>query len=124
MIKRNFILIIIGIENHIISRIQPLIQENLVFPTADDVSGVTLSLIVIALTYRLHPIELVDVKLGKHEIVGNRLSFEDINDIYAECLRTKSSFFNSGQIGKEQEDGVKETIHYAVAIEWMEAAEE
>ena len=115
----------IGEENYILSRIQPLIKENLVFPTDDDVSGVTLSLIMIALTYRLHPIELVDGKVGKSHIVESRISFEDTQHIYSECLRTKSSFFDSGQIGRqESSNDTKELVHYTVAIEWMEAAEE
>ena len=115
----------IGEENYIISRIQPLIRENLVFPTDDDVSGVTLSLIVISLTYRLHPIELVDGKVGKFHLVTNRISFEDTKHIYEECLRTKTSFFNSGQIGKHNPSNeTKKMVHYAAAIEWMEAAEE
>ena len=115
----------IGEDNYILSRIQPLIQDNLVFPTDDDVSGITLSLIVIALTYRLHPIELVDGKLGKFHTAANRISFEDIKHIYAECLRTKGSFFDSGSIGKPNpSNDTKEIIHYAAAIEWMEAAEE
>ena len=115
----------IGEENYILSKIQPLIQNNLVFPTDDDVSGITLSLIVIALTYRLHPIELVDGKLGKFRIAANQISFEDIEHIYTECLRTKGSFFDSGQIGNPNpSNDTKEMIHYAAAIEWMEAAEE
>ena len=112
----------IGEENYILSRIQPLIKENLVFPTDDDVSGVTLSLIMIALTYRLHPIELVDGKIGKFHKVLNRISFEDIKHVYSECLRTNTSFFNSGS--SNSSNVTKEMVHYAVRIEWMEAAEE
>ena len=95
------------------------------FPTDDDVTGITLSLIVIALTYRLHPIELVDGKLGNLRISANRLSFEDINHIYTECLRVRGSFFDSDPIKNlNSSNDPKEMIHYAPAIEWMEAAEE
>ena len=95
------------------------------FPTDDDVTGITLSLIVIALTYRLHPIELVDGKLGKSHISGNRISFEDVEHIYKECLHTKGSFFDSGQIGNPNpSNDTKKMTHYAAAIEWLEAAEE
>ena len=115
----------IGEENYILSRIRPLIKDNLVFPTDDDVTGITLSLIVIALTYRFHPIELVDGKLGNLHNSASQISFEDIQDIYTECLRTKGSFFDSGQIGNPNpSNDTKEMIHYAAAIEWMEAAEE
>ena len=119
----NNLIIELGEENHILSRIQAHINEILVFPTKDDVVGATLSLMVLALTYRIHPIELVDGKLGKYRQTNSRLSFDDIKHIYEECLRSKSSFFDSGQIGRPDYEG-KEIYHYAVAIEWMEAAEE
>ena len=116
----------LGDESDILSRIQHLIKkDNLMFPTDDDVSGSTLSLIVIALTYRLHPIELVDGKLGNLHISANRLSFTEIIHIYTECLRIRGSFFDSGSIENlNSSDDPKEMIHYAPAIEWMEAAEE
>ena len=113
----------IGEENHILSRIQAHINESLVFPTKDDVIGATLSLMVLSLTYRIHPLELVDGKLGAHRQTNTKLSFDDIKHIYQECLRSKSSFFDSGQVGRPDYDG-KGIYHYAVAIEWMEAAEE
>ena len=115
----------IGEETDILSRIQHLIKDNLLFPTEDDVSGSTLSLIVISLTYRLHPIELVDGNLGNFYRSTNRLSFEDIKHIYTECLRIKGSFFDSGPTqNPNSSNDPKEMIHYAPAIEWMEAAEE
>ena len=115
----------IGKDTYTLSIIQTLIKDNLVFPTDDDVSGSTVSLIVIALAYRLHPIELVDGKLGNFHISTNQLTFEDIKHIYTECLRTKHSFFDSRPTeNPNSSNDPKEMIHYAPAIEWMEAAEE
>ena len=95
------------------------------FPTNDDVSGVTLSLIVIALTYRYHPIELVDTKSDQFHMKNDQLSFEDIKHIYKECIASQNSLFDSGQIGNPiRSNDTKKIFHYAVAIEWMEAAEE
>ena len=115
----------IGEQTYVLSRIQHLLKDNLVFPTDDNVSESKLSLIVIALTYRLHPIEIVDGKVGNFHISTNRLSFEDIKHIYTECLRTGVSFFDSEPIANPNSSTYpKEIIHYALAIEWMEAAEE
>ena len=95
------------------------------FPTNDDVSGVTLSLIVIALTYRYHPIELVDTKSDQFHMKNDQLSFEDIKHIYKECIASQNSLFDSGQIGNPiRSYDTKKIFHYAVAIEWMETAEE
>ena len=86
-----------------------------------DVSGATRSLLILALTYRLHPIELADGKLGCHQ-TDAKLSFDDVKHISNECLRSKASLFDAGTT-ENPDWNIKNTTHYAIAIEWMEAAE-
>ena len=90
-------------------------------PNAKDLSGTTFSLWVLPLTYRFHPIKLVDGILDNRQ-TNATLQFEDIIHISQECfsshtslfLDTKRSYFKNAR-----------TMHlrYAVAIEWLEAAE-
>ena len=90
-------------------------------PTDKDLSGATFSLWVLPLIYRFHPIKLVNGILGNRK-TNARLQFEDIVYVSQECftsreslfLDTKRSYFKNAR-----------TMHirYAVAIEWLEAAE-
>ena len=93
------------------------------FPTTEDVSGAAFSLMVLSLTYRFHPIYLVDGRLGQQD-TDARLTIEDVKHIIHECLQSKQSLFDSGQIGDSTSSNrTKNVTHYALAIEWTEAAE-
>ena len=104
-------------------KMKDLVSEDLMFPTKEDVSGAIFSLMVLSLTYRFHPIKLVDGQLGDIETQA-RLSIEDVMHIINECLESKQSLFDSGQLGDSGKSNETRNItHYALAIEWTEAAE-
>ena len=97
----------------------------MIFPTKNDVVGATFSLMILALTYRFHPIDLVDGKIGYRQ-TNARLTFGDVKHVVNECIRSKKSLFDSGMIETMEETHYatsKEATHYAIAIEWLEAAE-
>jgi hypothetical protein len=105
--------------------IQKHIDDRMVFPTKNDVVGATFSLMILALTYRFHPIDLVGGKLGCQK-TNARLTFDDVQHVVKECIRSKHSLFDSGMIETMEETDyatLKEATHYAIAIEWLEAAE-
>ena len=74
-----------GDENSVLSMIQKHMSERLVFPTKNDVVGAAFSLMILVLTYRVHPTELVEGKLGYHQ-TSSRLTFEDVKYIANEIL--------------------------------------
>ena len=106
-----------------LSMVTEHINQGMELPNNDDLSGAMFSLLILQLTYRIHPIELVDGKLG-HRETNASLTFDEITHIIKECLSSTKPFsilkpptlfgFPSAH---------RETKHYAIAIEWMEAAE-
>ena len=89
----------------------------------EDVSAVAFSLIVLAVTYRFHPIEIADGKLGNDK-TDIRLTFDDITYIANICLNSTHSVFESGLFAVSTHSNTNpKTKHYAMAIEWLEAAE-
>ena len=92
------------------------------FPTDDDLSGAAFSLLILPITYRFHPIHLVDGKLGTHE-TDAFLTFDDVNHIVQECLSSNKPLFIPKDYHNSKFTVKKDVKHYATAIEWMEAAE-
>ena len=66
---------------------------------------------------------LADGQLGTYQS-NARLTIDDVTDIFKICIDSKTSLFDSGNIGNPAtvKDTTK-TTHYATAIEWLEAAE-
>ena len=90
-------------------------------PTRNDLLGATFSLWILPLTYRFHPIELVDGKLGERQ-TNARLLFEDVLHVAEECYSSETSVFLDTR-RSYFENAKSDKPNYAVAIEWMEAAE-
>ena len=90
-------------------------------PIRNDLLGATFSLWILPLTYRFHPIDLVDGKLRERR-TNARISFEDVLHIVDECYASKTSVFLDTKRSYFQ-DVKNEQPNYAVAIEWLEAAE-
>ena len=117
----KFIFFGLGWETSVMPMIGKHMNKGMELPTKNDLLGATFSLWILPLTYRFHPIELVDGKLKGH-VTNARLDFDDIIHISQECFSsTKSLFLDTHRsYFKKAESNY---IHYAVAIEWMEAAE-
>ena len=93
-------------------------------PWEEDVSATAFSLLILPLTYRFHPIDLIDGKLGESNVSNVKLTFDDVIHIVNVCLNSTHSVFESGVFGEPyQSNYAEETKHYAIAIEWVEAAE-
>ena len=90
-------------------------------PIRNDLLGATFSLWILPLTYRFHPIELVDGKLKARQ-TNARLLFEDVLHVADECYSSETSVFLDTRRTYFQ-DAKSDKPNYAVAIEWMEAAE-
>ena len=90
-------------------------------PTRNDLLGATFSLWILPLTYRFHPIEMVDGNLNGHD-TNAKIMFEDILHIADECYSSKTSVFLDTKRSYFQNTKNCQS-NYAVAIEWMEAAE-
>ena len=99
-------------------------------PIEDDLSGAAFSLLILPITYQFHPILLADGILGTRE-TNARLGIGDVLLIAQKCrlnnkpLFIPTDYFESASTGEDNldnqyEKGVK---HYAVVIEWLEAAE-
>lgn len=109
-------------ENIILSVTRQFLREGNQFPFDDDLSGAAFSLLILPITYRFHPIELVDGKLGTRE-TDAFLTFDDVNHIVQECLSLNKPFFIPMNYHKSKFMVKNDVKHYATAIEWMEAAE-
>ena len=93
-------------------------------PWEEDVAAVAFSLLILAFTYGFAPIDLIDGKLGENDETNVKLTYEDVMYITDVCLNSTHSIFESGVFGEPyQSNYVKGTKHYALAIEWLEAAE-
>ena len=98
-------------------------NKRMEFPWEDDLSAAAFSLLRLPITYNFHPIKIVDGKLGNYE-TSAKLTFNDVNYIVDVCLNSTYSIFESGMFGEPPDlNDSLETIHYALAIEWLEAAE-
>ena len=84
--------------------------DNFELPTKLDVSGVVFSLVTIQYTYKIPVIDLAKGKVGKKATKAT-LTITDIEHIVQEILEDHLS--PSREVGKD----------YAIAIEWLEAAE-
>ena len=92
-------------------------------PWKEDVNAAAFSLLFLPLTYNFHPIDMVDGKLGNY-YTDARLTFDDVIYITKVCLNSTYSIFKSGIFGEPYRVVARKwTTHYAIAIEWMEAAE-
>ena len=92
-------------------------------PGEEDVSAVAFSLLILPITYNFHPVTIVDGKLGNYE-TNVMLTFDDINYIVNVCLNSTYSIFESGLFGDPYHSNpYPQVTHYAIAIEWLEAAE-
>ena len=109
-------------ESIILSVTRQFLREGNQFPFDDDLSGAALSLLILPITYRFHPIELVDGKLGTRE-TDAFLTFDDVNHIVQECLSLNKPLFIPMNYHKSKFMVKNDVKHYATAIEWMEAAE-
>ena len=94
---------------------------NLEFPWEEDVKAAAYSLLFLPLTYNFHPIVMVDGQHGSY-YTNDRLRFDDVTYITRVCLNSTYSIFESGIVGDPYRVR-KPTTHYAMAIEWTEAAE-
>ena len=105
----------------VISVTNKYLANGMELPNFHDLSGAAFSLMILPITYNFHPIKLVDGKIGKRHTHA-RLNYQDAKYIAEECLTsTKSLFLDTRKsYFKHKTDQIK---HYAVAIEWMEAAE-
>ena len=90
-------------------------------PIRNDLLGATFSLWILPLTYRFHPIELVDGKLGARQ-TNAKILLEDVLHVADECYSSETSVFLDTRRTYFQ-DAKNDKPNYAVAIEWMEAAE-
>lgn len=118
-INNNFFKI--DCEDEIIRLTQDHMNRGMELPTRNDLLGAVFSLWILPLIYRFHPIEIVDGKLGERR-TNSRIMFEDILLIADECLSSKSSIFLDTKRSYFQ-DFTNDGPNYAVAIEWLEAAE-
>ena len=115
---------IIGKQSIIYSTVKKHLEKRLEFPWEDDLSGVAFSLIILAFTYDFHPITIVDGNFGNNHKTKNKLTYDDVNHIVDVCLNSTHSVFDSGIFGEPYvSNPAPETKHYALAIEWLEAAE-
>ena len=100
------------------------VDKRMELPWEEDVSATAFSLLILPLTYRFHPIDLIDGKLGESDASNVKLTFDDVILIVNVSLNSTHSVFESGVFGEPyQSNYVEETKHYAIAIEWVEAAE-
>ena len=110
-----------GKQNSILSIVKRHMNEGMAIPIKNDLSAATFSLWILPLVYRVHPIELVDGKVGGRQ-TNIRLDFEDIIHVAEECFHSSKSLFldtrRSYFVNAKSND-----FNYAVAIEWTEAAE-
>ena len=90
-------------------------------PKYEDVSGAAFSLLILSITYRFNPIKLADGKI-LHRQTNARLGIEDAIDVYRECLSSSRSLFLD-TTKSYFENKTSQMKHYALAIEWLEAAE-
>ena len=90
-------------------------------PKDEDVSGAAFSLLILPITYRFHPIQLTEGKI-LHRQTNARLSIEGSIDVAQECLLSSRSLFLD-TTKYYFENKTSQMKHYALAIEWMEAAE-
>lgn len=112
-----------GEEHAIFSTVAKHLNKRMEFPSEDDLSAAAFSLLRLPITYNFHPIKIVDGKLGDYETKA-KLTFNDVNYIVNVCLNSTYSIFESGMFGEPSDtDSSLETTHYAIAIEWLEAAE-
>ena len=99
-------------------------ENKLEFPWEDDVSAASFSLLLLPFTYDFHPISMVDGKLGINPDAKIKLTYDDVIHIVDVCLNSTHSILESGIFGPPyQSPEYLETKHYAIAIEWLEAAE-
>ena len=77
--------------------------------------------LILPITYRFHPIKLADGKI-LHRQTNARLSIEDAIDVSQECLSSSRSLFLD-TTKSYFENRTSQMKYYALAIEWMEAAE-
>ena len=98
-------------------------------PSKKDLSGAVFPLLVLPITYKFHPIKLVDGILGTRE-TNARLSFDDVLHISRECLSSNTPFliptdYYNTAWSKPNFSSQRNShlTHYAAIIEWMEAAE-
>ena len=75
----KFFYCILG-ANVILTVTRQFLRRGNQFPTDDDLSGAAFSLLILPITYKFHPIHLVDGKLGTHE-TDAFLTFDDVNHI-------------------------------------------
>ena len=108
-------------ENPIRSVVKKHMSEGMEFPGKNDLSGATFSLWILPLMYRFHPIELVDGNIGGIQ-TNAKLNFDDIIHVSDECIQSRKSLFLDTK--RSYFKNVKSNnLNYAVAIEWIEAAE-
>ena len=101
---------------------QRFINKRLRFPTTDDVTASIYALLILGLTYRIHPIEFANGQLGNYQTKA-RLTFDDVTDIIHECNNSKQSLFEFENTANEEiSNDIMKTTHYATTIEWLEAA--
>ena len=100
------------------------LDQKIEFPWEEDVSAAAFSLLLLPFTYGFHPIKLVDGKLGDDFESNVKLTYDDVIYIANVCLNSTHSIYESGIFGEPyQSIDASETRHYAIAIEWLEAAE-
>ena len=90
-------------------------------PTRNDLLGATFSLWILPLTYRFHPMDMVNGNLEGHQ-TNARINFDDILHVADECYYSRTSVFLDTKRSYFQ-DTKNDQLNYAVAIEWVEAAE-
>ena len=120
----------VGNKNLIFSLVGKHLNMRLMLPWEEDVNAAAFSLLFLPLTYNFHPIDMVNGKLGNIAI-NSRLTFDDVIYITKVCRNSTHSIFESGIFGDltgpdwntDRKVDRKPTTHYAIAIEWMEAAE-
>ena len=113
----------IGKEHVVFQTVAKHLNKRMELPWEEDVSAVAFSLLILPITYNFHPILIADGKLGNYE-TNVKLNFDDIIYIVNICLNSTHSIFESGVFGEPYHSNPSpETTHYAIAIEWFEAAE-
>ena len=90
-------------------------------PNSNDLSGAAFSLMILPITYNFHPINLIDGKIGERN-TNARLKYVDAIFLAEECLSSTESLFLDTRKTYFQ-NNTNKTKHFAMAIEWMEAAE-
>ena len=120
-VLNNILPCIIGCMKAIISLIDEYLGNGMELPNFDDLSGAAFSLMILPVTYNFHPIKLTEGKIGQRD-TNARLKYQDAIYIAEQCLTsTKSLFLDTRKsYFKNETNKIK---HYAMAIEWMEAAE-